>query len=101
MSDMEPPLFGWRGNSRLPAELAPSHGVRDMAMPSRPSRRSRGSSSELQLESSTISTVDRRARVHVDATDVSERLTRCWGFADRMHELASALAGRGTREQTH
>ena len=50
------------------------------------------------LEPATISTIDRLARVDVDATNIGERLARCRDLADRMHELASPLAGRGTQQ---
>jgi hypothetical protein len=50
------------------------------------------------LESTTISTVDRRTCVYVDATNFGERLAGCRDLSDRMHELASALPGRSAKQ---
>lgn len=45
------------------------------------------------LEPSAITTVDRRTRVHIDPSDIGERLVGRPDLADWMHELASSLAG--------
>jgi len=50
------------------------------------------------LDSLAIAPVDRRARMHVHAADVGERLARREHLADRTHELSRRLARSFTEE---